>query len=281
MSKLQTSIEKALEKHRTGTPGGAGVHSRRADDASSSNIGGIASGIFRKFQFAVPRHETMEESRIVPAVDDQMAKTAYNVLRTRALHRIRSQDWHSILVTSPGPGEGKTVTAANLAISLARDVNQSAILVDLDLTRSSVAKYLGIQVDIKAGVGDFLLGNAEISDIIYSPGEIERLALVPNREPVDNASDLLGSPRMKELVANLRAQSSKTVVIYDMPPILACDDVLAFCPNIDAILMVVAQGKTERLALEKAMSMLSGYEMLGVVLNMSDESAGDNAYAYY
>ncbi len=194
---------------------------------------------------------------------------------------MRSNSWRSILVTSPGPGEGKTLTASNLAISLARDVNQSVILVDLDLMHSSIAKYLGINLDIKAGVGDFLLDKAELTDIIYSPGEIERLALVPNREPVDNSSDLLGSPQMKELISWLHQQSERSIVIFDMPPALACDDVLAFGPSVDAVLVVVAQGKTERAALEKTMRMLSDYEMLGVVLNMSDELAGDSAYGYY
>ena len=215
------------------------------------------------------------------ATDDRSAKSAYNELRTRVLQRMRSNNWRSMLITSPGPGEGKTLTASNLAISLARDVNQSVILVDLDLMRSSIAKYHGIDVDIKHGVGDFLLGNAELSDIIYSPGDIERLALVPNRQPLENSSDLLGSPKMKELIFWLQQQSEKSIVIFDMPPALACDDVLTLCPSVDAVLVVVAQGKTDRIELEKTMKMLSDYEMLGVVLNMSDELAGSSSYEYY
>ena len=105
--------------------------------------------------------------------------------------------------------------------------------------------------------------------------------MVPNCEPVDNSSDLLGSPKMKELISWLHQQSERSIVVFDMPPVLACDDVLALCPSVDAVLVVVAQGKTERVALQKTMKMLSDYEILGVVLNMSDELAGDSAYAYY
>lgn len=281
MSKLHSSIQKAIELSRQTTKTTAKVQrpiqNRRASDSA------IASGIFKRLPFAFLREEVMEESNIVAATDDRIAKGAYNVLRTRILQRMRSHNWHSILVTSPGAGEGKSVTSANLAMSIARDVNQSAILVDLDLMRSSVAKYLGIDVtEISAGVGDYLQGKAQINDIVYSPGDIDRLAIVPNRGPLENSSDLIGSPRMKELAAALQDQGgSRSLVVYDMPPVLAYDDVLAMCPNVDAILIVVGRGATERAALEKAISMLSEYEILGVVLNMTDEESGENAYGYY
>jgi len=281
MSKLQSNIQKAIEKSRYKRQSDASNYEESLSHSFRRKTDAIASGIFRIFQVAKPSDAVMESSRIIAAIDDRAAKSAYNVLRTRVLQRMRSNNWHSILITSPGPGEGKTLTASNLAISLARDVNQSVILVDLDLMRSSIAKYLGINVDIQAGVGDYLLEKAELSEIIYSPGEIERLALVPNREPVDNSSDLLGSPKMKELISWLRQQSERSIVIFDMPPVLACDDVLTLCPSVDAVLVVVAQGKTERVALEKSMKLLSDYAMLGVVLNMSEESAGDSGYGYY
>ena len=282
MSKLQSSIQKAIEKSRFQ---GHGKKERRKETTASPTLrrstDGLDSDVFRSLRSAILREDVMEDSRIVAATDDRTAKSAYNVLRTRVLQRLRSNNWNSILVTSAGSGEGKTLTASNLAMSLARDVNQSAILVDLDLMRSSIAKYLGFDQDIEAGVGDFLQGNAGFSDILYSFGDFERLALIPNREPVENSSDLLGSPRMKELIKHLHERPEETIVVYDMPPVLAHDDVLAFCPNVDAILLVVAQGKTERAALDKTMAVLSDYEMLGIVLNMSGDLASDSAYAYY
>jgi capsular exopolysaccharide synthesis family protein len=193
---------------------------------------------------------------------------------------MRSNNWHSLLVTSPGPAEGKTITAANLAISLSRDVNQSVLLVDLDLHRSTVAKYLGFDIDVEAGVSDFLRENAEIPDIVYVPTEMDRIGIIPNREPIENASDLLGSPRMRELFAWLKNQAEQTIVIFDMPPVLACDDVLAICSEIDAVLMVVSQGVTDRVGLEKAMDLLQDTDMLGVVLNQSAEAGGNDAYLY-
>ena len=281
MSKIQTGIQRAIEKTR----GPLGKQARKTDTgrSASSDTGAVATGIFKRLQFAFLSEDVMEESKIVAATDDRSAKAAYNVLRTRILQRMRSNNWHSILVTSAGAGEGKSVTSANLAMSIARDVNQSAILVDLDLMRSSVAKYLGIDIgEIKAGVGDYLQGNADVNDVIYAPGDIDRLAIVPNRMPLEDSSDLIGSPRMRELATSLAAQGGdRTMVLYDMPPVLAHDDVLAMCPNVDAILLVVGRGATERAALEKTVSMLSEFEILGVVLNMTDEDSGDSTYGYY
>ena len=286
MSKIQTSIQKALEKTRGAARDStqdrnkqSGQQNRREQRDRRDKP--TTSGVYRIFQFAHPQEKTMEESRIVAAVEDRVAKSAYNLLRTRVLHRMRNNSWRTLLVTSPGPGEGKTLTAANLAISLSGDVNQTVILVDLDLQRSSIARYLGIEVDTKSGVGDFLQGNAEISDIVYTPDDMARISLLPNREPVDNPSDLLGSPRMKELVAWLREQSDKSIVIFDMPPVLACDDVLAFCPEVDAILLIAAQGITERSGLEKSVELLADYNLLGVVLNKATQPEGNDSYSYY
>ncbi len=262
MSKLQSSIQKAISKSRENA-GKPASRKRNAPDRTSGSDTAAPANMFKVFQLAFPRQDVMKESLIVSAIDDRAAKSAYDLLRTRVLQRMRGNSWRTLLVTSPGPGEGKTLTSSNLAISISRDVNQSVVLVDLDLRRSSIAKYLGIDVDIKAGVGDFLNGDAEISDIVYTPGEMPRIALLPNREPLDNASDLLGSPRMKDLVAWLRDQSDRSIVIFDMPPVLACDDVLAFSSEADAILLVAAQGITDRGELETTVNMAAASDHVG------------------
>lgn len=86
---------------------------------------------------------------------------------------------------------------------------------------------------------------------------------------------------MKELLTWIQEQSGRTIVIFDMPPVLVDDDVLAFCPEIDAVLLVVSQGQTDRVSLEKAMDLLAETNMLGVVLNRCNERGIDNAYGYY
>jgi Mrp family chromosome partitioning ATPase len=235
-----------------------------------------ASGIFKSMAPAQVRSKDMERSRILPAVDDRAAVTAYKMLRTRVLQRMRSNDWHTLIVTGAGAGEGKTLTACNLAVSISSDVNQAVILVDLDLQRPSLASYFGL--DVKASIGDYLTGNAQMEDIVYAPTGMDRIVIIPNRDPVANSSELLASPRMRKLLDWLKAQGPDAITVFDMPPVLACDDVLAFSPYVDAILMVVAEGMTERSAVARTMEMIGDRSLLGVVLNRSREKESVSPY---
>jgi len=223
--------------------------------------------------------EAMAQHRILPGLQDKKAESTYKMLRTRVLKRMRANHWNSLLVTGAGPGEGKTVTASNLAISIAKDVNQSAILVDMDLQRPSLAEYFGMTIN--AGLGEFLRGQAEIEDIVYAPEGLERLTIIPNQQPIENSSDLVSSARMHELIAWTRAQDTTTLTIFDMPPVLVSDDVLAFVEYVDATLVVVTQGKTERRSLEKVVELLGDNELLGIVLNRCSNIVGDIDYSYY
>ena len=237
-----------------------------------------ATGIFKRLTTAEVRLKAMEQNRILPEVEDRGAITAYKILRTRVLQRMRSNDWRTLIVTGAGPGEGKTLTASNLAVSISRDVNQAVVLVDLDLQRSSLARYFGLEM--QASIGDYLNGHAELDDIIYSPNGMDRIVIIPNRDPVPNSSELLASPRMRTLLDWLKEQGPETISIFDMPPVLACDDVLAFSPYVDAILMVVAEGMTDRNSLARTMEMLGDRNLLGVVLNQSREKESATSYYY-
>jgi protein-tyrosine kinase len=254
-----------------------------AREPKSQSIGQAAkefvasSGIFKALSPAFIKPVEMESNKILPAIDDRRAVTAYKMLRTRVLQRMRSNDWHTLIVSSAGPSEGKTLTACNLAVSVSNDVNQSVILVDLDLQRPTLAAYFGL--DVKAGIGDYLADSkVSIDDIAYAPDGMDRILIVPNREPVPNSSDLLASPRMRSFLAWAKSHGPETITIFDMPPVLACDDVLAFSPYTDAILMIVAEGATERRSLARTMEMIGDRNLLGVVLNKSREKHAVSAY---
>jgi Mrp family chromosome partitioning ATPase len=251
-----------------------GARSNRKNQAKEDRT--ASSGLFKMLSFASTKPAVMERHKILPAVADKSAITAYKVLRTRVLQRMRSHKWRNLIVTGAGPGEGKTVTACNLAVSISKDVNQSVILVDLDLQRSSVAKYFGL--DVEAGIGDYLLGNADISEIVYSPKDLDRIAIIPNRQPIDGSSELLGSPKMRDLLDWLKKQGGAPLALFDMPPVLACDDVLVFYPSADALLLVASEGITERESLSKAIELLSDCNLLGIVLNKSQENQKASPY---
>lgn len=281
MSKIQSFIQKAMEGTRQQQSPESHARHEKHPAKLRQEQEDLGSGIFRLFQTVQTNHEIMEENRLVSEIDDRSAITAYKIMRTRVLQRMRSNNWRSLLVTSTGAGEGKTLTASNLALSLSWDVNQSVLLVDLDLQRSKVAEYFGIDIGFGKGIGDYLNEDAEFSDIVYSPSDLPRISIIPNRDSIENSSDLLAGPRMRDFLAQIREQSDRTIVIFDMPPVLASDDVLAFCPEVDAVLLVVTQGMTDRSLLEKAMVLLEETNLLGVVLNKCIEMGGKNNYGYY
>ena len=212
--------------------------------------------------------QAMERNRVLLRVPDVGISRAYKILRTRVLHRLAANNWFTLGITGTAAGEGKSLTAVNLALALAQDVNTSVFLVDLDLQRPQLGAYLGMSYE--HGLTDYLTGQVELDQIIYDIG-VKRLAVVPNASSVENSSELLGSPRMGEFLAALEAQIPRRIIVFDMPPLMVTDDVLAFAPRVDTFLLVVSQGQTARRTLANAKEVLSEVNLMGVVLNRSTE----------
>jgi capsular exopolysaccharide synthesis family protein len=218
----------------------------------------------------VPR-EILEKNRVIAGVDDPGVTSAYKMLRTQVLQRMRAHGWSTLAVTSPASGEGKSLTAVNLAVSLAREVNHSVLLVDLDLRRPSIARYFGYEPVF--GLRDYLVDDVPLTEILFTPG-IDRLAVLPGGKPLAETSELLTAPKMVHLAQELKGRYARRTVIYDMPPLLYADDVLAFSPNVDAALLVVQEGKTHRDDLQRAIAMLENLNLAGVVLNNAQQASG-------
>jgi len=227
----------------------------------------------------VPDEGQLKKHSIVAAMADAPERAAYKVLRTRVLQRLRASQFNVIGITGAGPGEGKTLTAINLAYSLAQDVNHKVILVDLDLRRPSVHEYLGISPP--RDLSDLLDGSAKLEDVLVCPNA-NRLAVVTNQTPYRDSSEKLSSPEMASIIHQLKSFGQKTITVIDLPPVLASDDVIAISPLIDALLLVVGQGRCRREDLREAQELLKDSEILGVVLNLSREkSAASGYYGYY
>lgn len=212
--------------------------------------------------------DALERNRVLLRVQDVAVSRAYKILRTRVLHRMAANNWYTLGVTGTGAGEGKTITAINLAIALAQDPNAWVFLVDLDLQRPQLGAYLGMSYEY--GLTDFLTGQAALEQVVYDIG-IKRLAVVPNASPIETSSEHLLSPKMADFINALESQSPRRYVIFDMPPIMVSDDVLAFAPRVDSFLLVASQGLTARRTLANAKEVLSELNVLGVVLNRSTE----------
>ncbi|MGQ0834133.1 MAG: CpsD/CapB family tyrosine-protein kinase [Gammaproteobacteria bacterium] len=261
-------IEEAIRKATFERTAGRGNLARQPRVARAVPNPAIAEASARQFALAPPDPEAMERHHVLLGLSDVAVSRAYKILRTRVLQRMRAKGWNSIGITGTAAGEGKSLTALNLALALAQDVNTWVFLVDLDLQRPQIGSYLGMRYE--RGLTDYLTGHAEIDQIIYDTG-VKRLAVIPNAHPVEQSSEYISAPRMTELMAALDAETPRRIVVYDMPPLLVSDDVLAFAPRLDSLLLVVSQGQTARRTLANAREILSEMNLIGVVLNRSTE----------
>ena len=196
--------------------------------------------------------EYLRQQRVISGEADPVA-TYYSVLRTHVAQRMRANQWRSLAVTSPAKGAGKSLTAVNLAISLAREVNQTVLLVDLDLKRPRVRSCF--TPEHLPGVSDYLLEDSPLSELLFNPG-VERLVVLPGHKSLTHSSEMLSSPKMVHLVEEMKSRYPSRLVIFDMPPVLACDDVLAFSPYFDAALLVAEEGETREEDLKRSIELL-------------------------
>jgi protein-tyrosine kinase len=209
---------------------------------------------------------------VVPAVTE-----GYKLLRTHILQRTKAEGRNILMITGPRQGEGKTLTAINLAISIAQEVNQSVLLVDADLRSPSVHRYFGIRRG--EGLVDHLTDGVPISELLVQPEGLPKLVLLPGGRPSAQAAELINSHLMAELVMELKHFYPNRYVLFDLPPLLAFADALAFAPQADGIIVVVEAGKTSREDIERTQQMLKKFNFLGFVLNKL-EILGDSYYYY-
>jgi protein-tyrosine kinase len=208
---------------------------------------------------------------------DSAAVAAYRMLRTRLVQRARTNDWRVIAVTSAGSNDGKTLTAINLALSMAREKSREIVLLDLDMRNPSVCRALGVRPphDLR----EYLERGDNLRQLFFSVGS-DNLLIAGSTRPTQHASELLASPRFGELLETLRRGAVDPVVLIDLPPVLLTDDALVIAPNVDAVLLVASEGVTGRAEFAKALDMLSEYKIAGVVLNRAAETTPGYDYSY-
>lgn len=206
----------------------------------------------------------LRENRIVSGMEASPMADAYKILCTHVMHKLKENGWNAIAITSPGNGEGKTLTAINLAISLAQELDQTVLLVDADLRQPNVHTYFGLHP--QQGLSDYLTVNKPLDQMLIHPG-ISGLVILPGGKPLLNSSEMLGSAKMSELVQELKSRYPSRVVVFDLPPVLTAADALAFSPYVDASLLVVEEGRTPQEDVVRATEMLASTKLLGTVLN--------------
>ena len=208
--------------------------------------------------------DNLENNKIISICHGNAVADQLKILRTQILSQLKKLKGNSLLITSANPGEGRTVTAINLAITLSQQIDGTVLLVDADLRNPSIHTLLGF--DAENGLSDYLRGKAQIADLLVNPG-MHRLVVLPGGKAIPNSSEHLGSPRMEALVNELKERYTDRFIIFDSPPLLTSADALVLSRFIDGILMVVEAEKTSKEDLKRAMELLRDQPVIGTVLN--------------
>jgi capsular exopolysaccharide synthesis family protein len=217
------------------------------------------------------------DPRLVAAIAPQsLAAEQYRSLRTRVARAENGRPVRTIIITSPNKGDGKSLTAANLALTMAQEYNQRVLLLDADLRRPSLHRLFGISDT--PGLTDVLMGGATIDDALVTVPE-HRLTILPAGIVPTQPTELLGSASMQRVIDQLRTRFDR--ILIDMPPAAPLADVTVASALADGVLMIVRAGVTPKPAIERALAGLDNSKVLGLVLNDAGESSVAYAYAGY
>jgi receptor protein-tyrosine kinase len=188
--------------------------------------------------------------------------------------------WGNLIgITSSLPGEGKTYTALNMALSMATELNSTILLIDGDIIRSSLSHLLGI--DSNRGLTDLLLEPAiQVRDVLIAT-ELPKLKIIAAGSRPDNSTELLASDAMEHLVKELGQRYADRIILFDTPPLLATNEARVLMHHMGQVLMVVEAGKTSLEALQDSLSYVTDNKVVGMVLNKTNTRFGRGGYGSY
>jgi protein-tyrosine kinase len=267
MEKIAIAVERAARDGRAHV--GSPLSAQSAGAASVATGAGPPRRIAysRTPSVTIPSH-VLERHRLA-SVKQDVEGDSFRLLRTQILLQMRQHGWQTLALTSPNKGAGKSTIALNLAMSFAMEVDYTALLVDADLRDPDIRKML--ELESGPGLADYLAGRAPVEDLLIHL-DIGNLVVLPGGDPVARTSELMRSPMMVELIRELRARYRDRLIVFDVPPVLAGADTLAFAEHMDATVLIVEECRTRKEDFERACDLLRGSSnLIGIVLNKSRE----------
>lgn len=265
MGKVFKALEKSREGLRAETDG-----DKKPAGSSRSSIGSEILDAAETKQPQSPVREILQishwDERLtkVTGFSGQLSES-FRVLRSRILHPSDDgKNMKTIMITSAAPGEGKSFVSANLAIALARGMDQYCLVVDCDLRRPTLAGLFGMAND--PGLSDYLRARCDVPQLIKKTS-VEKLSLLASGNPPVNPSELLGSGRMQGLVQQLSSRYDDRIIIFDSPPIQAASETLVLAKQVDGVVLVVRWGASGRDHAKRLVEDIGKEKIIGVVFN--------------
>jgi capsular exopolysaccharide synthesis family protein len=206
------------------------------------------------------------------------ASESFRIIRSRLLGSRLQAPPRVILITSAEPADGKSLVAANLAVTLAQELRSHVFLVDCDLRRPALHRLFGLPV--QHGLREYLEGGASINSFL-SKTQVNQLTFLPAGRSLDSPSQLLSSPKMQELVEELKSRHEKGFLVFDSPPVYVFADATPLVSVSDGVLLVVRHGKTSRHTVQDVIANVGAEKILGVVFNASDQVEREYKHYYH
>jgi capsular exopolysaccharide synthesis family protein len=226
----------------------------------------------------VIRHGEIAEQLVSLLAPDSFAADQYRTLRY-TVERLRKEGGlHVLAMSSPTPGDGKTITTLNLAGALAQNPDSRVLVVDADLRRPSVARYLGFDLEASAGLADVLVDPACSLRHVVRRLDGFNLSVVPAGTPQPAPYELLNSVRLENFLRD--AREVYDVVLIDTPPLVPVPDCRLIGKWVDGFLLIVGANKTPRRLVADALNLLDPARLIGIVFN-GDKRSLSNRYGYY
>jgi exopolysaccharide/PEP-CTERM locus tyrosine autokinase len=204
----------------------------------------------------------------------------YRKLKSRVIKLTKKDGFQNvIMITSSLSAEGKSVTSLNLAITLAQEYSHSVLLIDADLRRPSLHRYLGITPT--TGLSDCLADGLDLQDVIIKT-DIPKLSFLSSGTMVQDPVELLASPAMRKLFDEVKHHYHDRYIIIDTPPILPFAETHVMSAHVDGVIFVVREGMTSMQNLREAFDILADAPVLGIVYNgVSRENLNGRYHSYY
>lgn len=219
------------------------------------------------------------EQRLASFLEPQsMASESFKMLRAKLFTNNSRCRPRSIMVTSPQPLDGKTMVAANLAISIAQGINEYVMLVDCDLRGPSLDRLLGLNVN--EGIREYLEDGISVAPYLLKTF-VEKLTLLPAGKPPQNPSELLSSEKMQLLVDELKGRYEDRYIIFDTTPTQFVAETTFLASIVDSVVLVVRAGRTNKDMILESTKNIDRKKIVGVVFNASEESEKGYGYYYY
>lgn len=270
MSKIEKALEKAMKMRETKT-----------EIVSEAVMTSEDQAVLDKFEVGDAIIDKALVDKHIVCVSDPFSSISeqFKKLKARVLTQMSKQAFqNTIMVTSPDVGEGKSIVAINLAVALSNELDHTVLLVDVDLRKPSIHKYFGLEPE--CGLSDYLTDKVNLADVLIKTG-IGKLVILPAGNIPDNSAELLSSEKMKMLVRELKHRYKDRYVIFDSTPLLVTADPLLLGVHMDGIVFVIQEGRTTRQSAMQAISLMKGWNILGVVFNNVPPYLVKSHYNYY